>query len=43
MKVEKTKLDGVLQLTPPTIFKDFIGEYVEIYNKDFFNEKNLNI
>lgn len=43
MKVEKTKLDGVLQLTPPTIFKDFRGEYVEIYNKDFFNKKNLNI
>jgi dTDP-4-dehydrorhamnose 3,5-epimerase len=43
MTVEKTILDGVLKITPPTIFKDFRGEYVEIYNKDFFKEKNINV
>jgi len=43
MTVEKTVLDGVLKITPPTIFKDFRGEYIEIYNKDFFKEKNINV
>jgi dTDP-4-dehydrorhamnose 3,5-epimerase len=33
MFVEKTKLDGVKKITPPTIFEDFRGSYVEIYNK----------
>ena len=43
MTVEKTILDGVLKITPPTIFRDFRGEYIEIYNKDFFKEKNINV
>jgi len=43
MKVEKTNLDGVLKIIPPTIFKDFRGEYVEIYNKNFFKESNINV
>jgi dTDP-4-dehydrorhamnose 3,5-epimerase len=42
MKVRKTKLKGVFLITPPTIFKDFRGEYVEIYNKDFFHNKKIN-
>ena len=33
MKVEKTNLDGVLIIDPPTNFKDFRGSYVEIYNE----------
>lgn len=33
MKVEKTKLDGVLIITPD-VFKDHRGEYVEIYHDD---------
>ncbi len=32
MKIEQTELDGVLKITPPTIFEDFRGTYVEIYN-----------
>lgn len=43
MKVRKTKLKGVFLITPPTIFKDFRGEYIEIYNKDFFQHKKINI
>lgn len=43
MKVKKTKLQGVMLITPPTVFKDFRGEYIEIYNKDLFREKNINI
>jgi len=31
MKVEKTKLDGVLLITPD-VFKDHRGEYIEIFN-----------
>ena len=41
MKVEETDLDGVLLITPPTIFKDFRGEYVETYNKELYFEKVL--
>jgi dTDP-4-dehydrorhamnose 3,5-epimerase len=36
MNIKRTKLKGVLLITPPTIFKDFRGEYVEIYNKDIY-------
>jgi dTDP-4-dehydrorhamnose 3,5-epimerase len=43
MNIKRTKLKGVLLITPPTIFKDFRGEYVEIYNKDFFKKKKINI
>ena len=38
MKVEKTKLDGVLLITPLTIFDDFRGTYVETYNEKLYNE-----
>jgi len=36
LQVINTKLDGVLKITPPTLFKDFRGEYVELYNKKLF-------
>ncbi len=38
MNVEKTELDGVLLITPPTIFKDFRGEYVETYNREIYHK-----
>lgn len=41
MKVEKTKLDGVVLISPPTNFEDFRGEYVEIYNRELFNKFGL--
>jgi dTDP-4-dehydrorhamnose 3,5-epimerase len=36
MEVSKTKLDGVLLIKPPTIFEDFRGTYVELYNEDLY-------
>ncbi len=43
VKIQKTKLDGVLLVTPPTHFEDFRGEYVEIYNKELYNAVGINI
>jgi len=36
MKVEATPLDGVLLMTPPTIFSDHRGAYVETYNRALY-------
>ena len=41
MKVEKTKLDGVLLITPPTIFEDHRGCYVETYNRRLYSEAGI--
>lgn len=41
MKIEKTDLDEVLLITPPTIFEDFRGEYIEIYNKDLYKKNGI--
>ena len=38
MEVEETELDGVLCITPPTIFEDFRGSYVELYNQPLYNK-----
>jgi len=35
-KVEKTSLEGVLRITPPTIHEDFRGHYVELYNEELY-------
>ncbi|MAF48337.1 MAG: dTDP-4-dehydrorhamnose 3,5-epimerase [Rhodospirillales bacterium] len=36
MKVEKTELDGVLLIEPPTLFEDHRGEFVELYNEELY-------
>ena len=41
-KIKKTKLKGVIQITPSE-FKDIRGSYVEIYNKEFYDKKKLKI
>jgi dTDP-4-dehydrorhamnose 3,5-epimerase len=41
MKIEKTNLDGVVLISPPTNFEDFRGEYVEIYNRELFHRAGL--
>lgn len=41
LKVEKTNLDGVLVISPPTNFEDFRGEYIEIYNREIFHAAGL--
>jgi dTDP-4-dehydrorhamnose 3,5-epimerase len=40
MEVTPTELDGVL-LIKPSIFEDFRGEYVEIYNLDEYRDKGI--
>jgi len=35
------KLDGVKILTPATVFEDFRGDYVEIYNRDIYREAGI--
>jgi len=42
-QVCKTGLDGVLEITPPTIHEDFRGHYVETYNEDIYNEAGIRI
>lgn len=43
MDVRKTDLKGVLLITPPTIFEDFRGQYVEIYNRLLYNEAGITV
>ena len=41
MNVAQTKLDGVLQITPPTVFEDFRGCYVETYNHRLYHQAGI--
>ncbi len=41
--VQKTKLDGVLTITPATDFKDFRGSYVELYNEQLYREAGIRV
>lgn len=43
MIVKKTELDGVLLIEPPTIFEDFRGTYIELYNEPLFNKADINL
>ncbi|MBV5322397.1 MAG: dTDP-4-dehydrorhamnose 3,5-epimerase family protein [Ilumatobacteraceae bacterium] len=42
MKVEKTKLDGVL-LVKLEVFEDFRGQYVETYNEAIYREHGVDM
>ncbi|MFH1462567.1 MAG: dTDP-4-dehydrorhamnose 3,5-epimerase family protein [bacterium] len=42
IKVSKTKLNNVLLITPDT-FKDFRGQYVEIYNEELYKKKGIKV
>jgi dTDP-4-dehydrorhamnose 3,5-epimerase len=41
LKVETTKLDGVLQIHPPTQHEDFRGDYVETYNAALYRAAGI--
>lgn len=41
MNVTTTKLQGVRQITPPTHFEDFRGEYVELYNEEIYTKAGI--
>lgn len=43
LSVSKTKLDGVLLITPPTVFEDFRGTYVETYNDQLYRAAGVTI
>jgi dTDP-4-dehydrorhamnose 3,5-epimerase len=43
LRVGKTELDGVVTITPPTIFEDFRGTYVETYNERLYHEAGINV
>jgi dTDP-4-dehydrorhamnose 3,5-epimerase len=43
MEVMKTSLDRVLLIKPPTIFEDFRGTYVEIYNDKIYNDAGIDV
>ena len=42
IEVSNTQLQGVL-LIKPDVFKDFRGEYVEIYNEELYKSKGINV
>jgi dTDP-4-dehydrorhamnose 3,5-epimerase len=43
LKTHQTKLDGVVLITPPTVFEDFRGTYVETYNEQLYNESGITV
>ncbi|MGA7936711.1 MAG: dTDP-4-dehydrorhamnose 3,5-epimerase family protein [Kovacikia sp.] len=43
LEIHKTKLDGILRITPPTIFEDFRGTYVETYNEHLYQEAGITV
>jgi dTDP-4-dehydrorhamnose 3,5-epimerase len=42
VRVEKTKLDGVLRITLD-VFEDFRGKYIETYNEDVYRENGIGV
>lgn len=43
MEVGKTQLDRVVVISPPTIFEDFRGSYVETYNEELYQQAGINV
>lgn len=43
LNTKDCKLEGVKLISPPTIFEDFRGEYIETYNKNVYNEAGIAI
>lgn len=43
LSVKKTDLAGVLLITPPTIFEDFRGVYVETYNEELYTAAGITV
>lgn len=41
LSVQETTLDGVLRITPPTVFEDFRGFYVETYNREIYEAAGI--
>jgi len=41
ISLRPTSLDGVFLITPPTVFRDFRGRYVEIYNQTIYRRAGI--
>ena len=41
LEITKSDLPGVLQIKPLTIFEDFRGHYVELYNEQLYKEAGI--
>lgn len=41
MQIVASKLEKVKFITPPTIFEDFRGNYVELYNEQLYTEAGI--
>ena len=41
LEITKSDLPCVLQIKPPTIFEDFRGHYVELYNEQLYQEAGI--
>ena len=41
MQVNQTTLQGVLSITPPTVFEDFRGTHVELYNQKLYKQSGI--
>ena len=38
-----TSLDGVLVITPPTVYEDFRGTYVETFNRQLYKDAGIDV
>jgi len=43
LQVTNTTLDGVKIITPPTVFEDFRGTYVETYNDELYRTAGIDV
>lgn len=43
LKIDSTKLQGVKIITPPTVFEDFRGHYVETYNEEIYKSGGIEV
>lgn len=43
LRIEKTKLDRVLKIDPPTIHEDFRGMNIETYNSKLYKEAGVGV
>ena len=41
LNITQTKLQGVLLIKPPTIFEDFRGSYIELYNEEIYKNAGI--
>ncbi len=41
LDVQRTKLDGVFLIKPPTVFEDFRGSYIELYNEALYQQAGI--